>query len=125
MKISLAKLVGVRPRTLGGSRQTEAYSLRGTMHPRISGDEGNGFSWARPEPKAAIWQNETPRSAREPRLMSGEWEGLVEAESLPKAALTIHAGGKVSEDSDHLVVRPVSYVHEANCIVLSIGCASA
>jgi hypothetical protein len=91
----------------------------------------NQFSWTRNDPKATIW-----RETREGQVEGMDSCGVVSsakadpldlpfAGNLPKTALTIHVGGKGPEDIDHLIVRPVSYVNEANCIVLHVAGAPA
>ena len=72
----------------------------------------NEFTWVRKEPRAVLWQD-------------GPWgseEGWEIEPSVP--ALTVHAGGKVAEDGDELIVRSVRYVHHADGKVLEI-CGSA
>ena len=91
----------------------------------------NEFSWTRSNPKAAIWNvgkvREGERIDSYGRFTSAVAEPLSFSGNgdLPEAALTVHSGGKGPEDIDHLAVGAVSYVHESNCIVLSIPSPTA
>lgn len=91
----------------------------------------NEFSWTRKSPKAAIWnvgeEGEGERIDSYGKFMSAMAEPLsfLGKGDLPEAALTVHAGGKGPEDLHHLAVGAVSYVHESNCIVLSITSPTA
>lgn len=85
------------------------------------------FSWTRKNPKAALWQDGSGwlGEGLDSGIVWSEFAETLAASGLPESPLTVHAGGKGSEHVDQLIVGSISYVHEANCIVLSIPGSSA
>lgn len=87
------------------------------------------FSWTRNDPKTAVWNDSLDRQPEGYENVPMAWAESLPAHSLisalPEPALTVHVGGKAAEDVDDLLIGSVSYIHESNCIVLSVGSPSA